>query len=188
MKTALLLFRDPLGVATGKVPTDRRQLHFFAGIFLLLGAFAFQYIYPRLLDKMPMLGSMRRLAFWKEKTVFSAQLFGYGLLICAAVLVVFLIVHAVLSTISRHKLDFAQTYRSALVACLPFLLGLLLGMVLLVPVHHYLGLMPFFGLLVACCIQGSLLREALSLPFAFTCYLTPLIMGLQFYVINLLRP
>ena len=135
-----------------------------------------------------MLGSMRKLAFWKENAFFNLQLFGYGLMVCAASLALFIAVDAIGRLLKAGKVEITQSTVAGLVTCMPFFLGLILGMVLLLPVHHYLGLLPFYGLLVACCLQGAILREVHGLSFALTCYLTPVLMGLQFYVINLLRP
>ena len=188
MKSILQMLVNPLGVASGRVKISQAAINVFAGVYLLLGAFAFQHIYPRLLDKMPMLGSMRKLAFWKENAFFNLQLFGYGLMVCAASLVLFIAVYVVGQLLKTGKVDMKQSTVAGLVTCIPFFLGLILGMVLLLPVHHYLGLLPFYGLLVACCLQGAILREVHGLSFALTCYLTPVLMGLQFYVISLLRP
>jgi len=188
MKSLLFLITNPLGLSTATIAIPQRLIHAFTGAYLILGALSFQYIYPRLLDKLPMLGALRKLAVWKNDSIFNLKFFMHGLLICAVSLLIVIAIYLAFDALKNKKANFKKAYLSGVVTSVPFCLGLILGSTLLLPIHHYLGLIPIFGIMATCCIQGALLRESYSANLVVSCYLIPVFIGIQFYALQLLRP
>lgn len=187
MKPLAALFIHPTKLVTAGITIPMTVIHILTAVYLVIGSLSFQYIYPRLLDKIPMLGHIRKLALWKETPLFSPKLYLYGLLLCLVILVLVLAVYAVAAGLKDRSVDLKKTYISGVVTIMPFLAGLILGMVLF-PIHYYFGLVPVVGLLILCCLQGGLLRECHGIGFTLSCYLIPVLMGIQFYAVYLVRP
>lgn len=187
MKTILSLLANPSIASSGTIAIPIKLIHAITAIYLLLGSFAFQFLYPRLLDNLPMLGVLRKVQFWKNRSFFSPQLFSNGLLICGLILLVVFTVYTVTDWIKRKKVDVWKSYVVGIATIIPFLAWLVIGMILF-PINPYLGLLPLFGLLVVCAVQGGVLRDSYDLGFILSCYLVPVLMGMQCYVFYLARP
>lgn len=186
MKLLLTLLVHPTQILNSSKRVPAALLAIVVVAYLLLCGMSFQHLYPRLLNEIPYLGSLRKLWMANWNPGFDPELFFRGAAMGVVFLVTYLVTYALAGTLGRGKT--LNVYMVAAVAtCMPIGLtcGLAFGFHYIEPI---LGLVPVYGILVSAYLQAFFLKEVSSINRSIVIYISPVILGIQLYVCSLLLP
>lgn len=149
--------------------------------YLYLCGYTFQFLYPRMLDEIPWLGTWRRISSIGRVHSFDPELFlrgfGMGLLVWLSLWALYWVL-SLLPGSSLRGVWTAQLF--ALATCLPFGITVLAAW-LLYAIHPYWGFLPLYGLFVSACRLSSVLHAIYGLHRFAASWLAPLVFGIQLF-------
>ncbi|MEX0322125.1 MAG: hypothetical protein AB3N63_08205 [Puniceicoccaceae bacterium] len=186
MKLLLILLVHPTFIFKSSKHVPLLLLNIVVAAYLLLCGMSFQHLYPRLLNEIPYLGSLRKLWMANWNPGFNAELFFRGVAMGLVFLVVYMSVYATAGLAGRGK-KVKVYYVAAVTTCMPIALtcGLAFGFHYIKPV---LGMVPVYGLLVSAFLQAFFMKEVCGFNRSLTIYICPVVLGLQLYLCSLLLP
>jgi hypothetical protein len=188
MKLLLILLFHPSHIIKSRQKVHPLLLHLAVLGFIALCAYAFQFLFPRLLNQVPWFGFLRMLfpANWEPS--FSPELFIRGSAMGALVIFLYVLVYWLGSYVTpgRAKSPMA-CYLAGLATCIPILVtnGLAL---LAYPLHELFALLPGYGLLASTGLHVVLLKDLYGFSRPVAIYLAPLVFATQFCGAYLLLP
>lgn len=154
--------------------------------YLYLCGWAFQYLYPRMLDQIPALGTWRRIASLGLAHGFYPGLFLRGLLMGLVVWASLWGLFGLLALLpgrgrprkGKSASDALTAPLLALGTCSPFVVTVVSALVCY-NWHPYFGFLPLYGLFVSTCRLSSVLHHMYRVERFSAIWLAPLIMLVQ---------
>lgn len=186
MKLLLILLIHPTNIIKTSKQVPMVLLNIVAAAYLLLCGMTFQYLYPRLLNEVPYLGSLRKLWMANWNPGFDMELFLRGMAMGLVFILAYLAAYASAGLAGRAR-NLRSYYVASVTTCIPIGLtcALAFGFHYLEPV---LGLVPVYGLLVSSFLQAFFMKEVCGFNRSLTIYLCPVVLGTQVYICSLLLP
>ena len=159
---------------------------------VLICAFSFQYIYPRILDELPLLGTIRQATtLMNNAVIFNLPMFLRGLAMAISIFAVGFLVHLLSGRLLRagnkQGWSTSQTLSSSTGSVVPLIYTSILG-TFLVDIHYSMGFLPLLGLMAGCCIHYGIQVNQQKIWRNLAIYLAPTVLGGQIYVIILFLP
>ena len=188
MKLLLILLFHPSHIITSRDKVHPLLLHGAVLGFIALCAYAFQFLFPRLLNQVPWFGFLRMFfpATWDP--TFNMDLFIRGAAMGLLVISLYVLVYWLGSFVTpgRAKSPMA-CYLAGLATCIPIVVANTVAL-LAYPLHELFALLPGYGLLTAMGLHVILLKDLYGISRPITIYLAPLVFGTQICGAYLLLP
>lgn len=188
MKLLLILLFHPSHIIKSRQKVHPLLLFLAVLGFIGLCAYAFQFLFPRLLNQVPWFGFLRMLFPSNWDPAFNLELFLRGGAMAALVIFLYVLVYWLGSYVTpgRAKSPMACSL-AGLATCIPILVTS--GIALLAyPLHELFALLPGYGLLASTGLHVILLKDLYGLSRPITIYLVPLVLGVQACGAYLLLP
>jgi hypothetical protein len=188
MKLLLILIFHPSYIVKNRLKVSPFLLHLSVLGFIAACGYAFQYLFPRLLNSVPWLGFLRRLSPANWEPAFNPEFFLRGCAMGLLVIALYVLVYWLGSFVTpgRAKSPMA-CYLAGLATCVPILLAngaAFAGY----PFHKLFALLPGYGLFAATCLHVVLLKDLYGFSRPVAIYLAPLVLGTQLSGAYLLLP
>jgi hypothetical protein len=188
MKLLLILIFHPSHIIKSRDRVHPLLLHLAVLGYIALCAYAFQFLFPRLLNQVPWFGFLRMLFPTNWDPTFNLELFLRGGAMGLLVILTYVLVYWLGSFVTpgRAKSPMA-CYLAGLATCIPILMTN--GIALLAyPLHEFVALLPSYGLLASTGLHVILLKDLYGFSRPVTIYLAPLVLGIQLCGVYLLLP
>ena len=188
MRLLLILLFNPAYAAKGRHTVPPVLILASVISFAALCGLAFQHLYPRLLNTVPWMGTLRKLHPGNWNPAFDMDLFlrgsAMGLILYATYMVAYLVLGWATPGRSKPILHCAL---AALSTCMPVLICCAGGFFLF-HLHFLFGLLPVYGLVAAICLQVIHLKDSFGVNRALIVYLVPSVLAVQLLACNSLLP
>jgi hypothetical protein len=188
MKLLLILLFHPSHIVKSRDQVHPFLLHLAVLGYIASSAYAFQFLFPRLLNQIPWFGFLRMIYPSNWDPTFNLELCLRGAAMALLVIAMYVLVYFLGSFITpgRTKPPMA-CYLAGLATCIPVLITN--GVALLAyPFHKFFALLPGYGLLMSTCLHVILLKDLYGFSRPLTIYLAPLVLGTQLCGAYLLLP
>jgi len=188
MKLLLILLFHPSHIVKSRQKVAPLLLHLFVLGYVALCGFAFQFLFPRLLNEVPWFGFLRMLSPANWDPIFNLEYFARGSAMGLLVIGLYILVYWLGSYVTpgRAKSPMA-CYLAALATCIPILLTCGIAYAAH-PLSEWFALLPGYGLLTSTCLHVILLKDLYGFSRPATIYLAPLVFGAQMCGAFLLLP
>ncbi|MEX0326200.1 MAG: hypothetical protein AB3N33_08950 [Puniceicoccaceae bacterium] len=188
MKLLLILIFHPSHIVKSRDRVHPLLLHTAVLGYVVAVGYAFQFLFPRLLNQIPWFGFLRLLFPGNWNPGFSEELFLRGSAMAALVFGLYVLVYWLGSFVTpgRAKSPMA-CYLAGLATCIPILITC--GAAIFAqPFHELFALLPAYGLFASTCLHVILLKDLYGFSRPVTIYLAPLVLGTQLCGSYLLLP
>ena len=158
----------------------------------VLFGLVFQYLIPRLLDKIPFLGGIRKVAkfiTFSKDSAFDFELFVRFLLGAVLIIACWYLLALIAGLVSRDKAlrSPVAALRQTAACVVPFLIATILALPLFFA-HYAAGLLPIVALLFCTYIHHLSQVKFYRLTPAVAIYTSPLVWFIQIYCFTLVMP
>jgi len=162
------------------------------GVTVLVFGLIYQYMFPRLLDQLPMLGGIRKvgkLLTFSKDAAFDFGLFLRFLIGAVLIMACWYLLALIAGLVSRDKAlrSPLAALRTAAACAVPFTVATLLALPLFFA-HYAAGLLPIIVLLFSTYIHHQSQVKYYKLTPAIAIYTSPLVWFIQIYCFTLVMP
>jgi hypothetical protein len=188
MKLLLILLFHPSHIVKSRNKVHPLLLHVAVLGYIAGCAYAFQFLFPRLLNQIPWFGFLRMMFPANWNPVFSIELFIRGAGMGALVVFMYVLVYWLGSFVTPGKAKSPMAcYLAGLATCLPIFLTSVVAFAAY-PLNEFFALLPGYGLLISSCLHVILLKDLYGFSRPATIYLAPLVLGTQLCGAFLIMP
>jgi hypothetical protein len=181
MRQLFLLLLHPTHIVKGPLYVSVLLIQIAVIGFAATLGLTFQHLYPRLLNKVPWLGFLRKFSLANWNPAFDLEYFLRGAGMALWIIGIYLVTYLPAHWAGRIRGQaFPVCYLAALATATPLLITSAIGF-LFFYLHLSLGLFWLYGLVAGACLQATLLRELFQVPRALVVYLAPLVLAVQAY-------
>ena len=188
MKLLLILLFHPSHIVKSRQRVSPLLLHAAVLGFIGTCGYAFQFLFPRLLNQIPWFGFLRMLFPGNWNPGFNLDLFLRGSAMGALVIALYVLVYflGTYVTSGRPKTPMA-CYLAGLATCIPIFITNIAALGVY-RFHEFAALLPGYGILISTCLQVILLKDLYGFSRPITIYLAPLVLAAQLSGVVLLLP